>query len=265
MVVMEHIIWLSFDDTVPVPALAKQYAVSRESLVDLFERGRTKTQLKFEKDRVLIRPEDDTDWENAEPLARIEVESVDFYTFQPSGFEFNDETEQMLELGYRAFFVPGGGIVVENPDTRPAVAAKRFIDDLSRIFGMYAPERLNSWAEFAAAVPNLERAFALAGVERHEREKRELVAALVDAYLSSRATGLPTAGTVRADELAVGDVLEAVDVRWWSHSPQRVTYMVSSIDPTEDEKLTITFVSGSDRDRVLTVPADRRFLKATQG
>jgi hypothetical protein len=31
-------LWLSFDDTVPVPALGKRYAVSRESLNDPFER-----------------------------------------------------------------------------------------------------------------------------------------------------------------------------------------------------------------------------------
>jgi hypothetical protein len=70
MVAMEPIIWLSFDDTVPVPALAKQYAVSRESLIDLFERGRPQTQLKFDSDGVWTRPEDEDDWENAEAIVR---------------------------------------------------------------------------------------------------------------------------------------------------------------------------------------------------
>lgn len=57
----------------------------------------------------------------------------------------------------------------------------------------------------------------------------------------------------------------AVDVRWWSHTTQRVTYMVFAIESAEDGKFTISFTSANDRDRVLTVPADRRFLKATQG
>jgi hypothetical protein len=61
--------------------------------------------------------------------------------------------------------------------------------------------------------------------------------------------------------LVVGDVLEATDVRWWSHSPVRTVYTVAAIEPV-DGKFTIRFTSGNDRDRVLTVPADRRFLKA---
>ncbi|MET1156580.1 hypothetical protein [Arthrobacter sp.] len=65
--------------------------------------------------------------------------------------------------------------------------------------------------------------------------------------------------------MALGDVLEAVDVRWWSHSPLRVTHTVAAITPAEDGKLTISFTSENDRDRVLTVPADRRFLTAAKG
>lgn len=264
MVAMEPIIWLSFDDTVSVPALAKQYAVSRESLIDLFERDRPLTQLKWDRDGVWIRPEDATDWEGAEFIARIQVEGVDLYTFQASGFEFNDDTDQMAELGYSAHFVPGGGIVMVAPNTPVALAADRIWEDLRGIFGVYAPNHLNSWEEYASQVPNLDRVFALAGVERHEKQKMALVASRVGGWLTDRARHADTTGTARADELAVGDVLEAVDVRWWSHTPQRVTYLVSAIEPA-DEKLTITFVSGSDRDRVLTVPADRRFLKAAKG
>lgn len=262
MVSMEPVIWLSFDDTVPVPALATQYALSRESLIDVFERGRPQTQLKWVDGGVMIRPEDETEhWDESEFIARIEVEGVEFYTFMASIFEFNDDTEQMAELGYRTAFVPGGGIVVENPNTPVTLAADRIWEDLSGIFGIYVPQRLNSWAEYAAAVPNLERVFALAGVERHEKQKMALVASRVGGWLADRARHADAAGTKRADELEVGDVLEAVDVRWWSHSPQRVTYMVTTIEPA-DEALTITFVSSADRDRVLTVPADRRFLLA---
>jgi hypothetical protein len=127
----------------------------------------------------------------------------------------------MVGLGYRAYFVSGGGIVVTNPDTPASTAAHRFTTDVSGSLGHYTPMRLNSWAEYATAVPNLERAFALAGVERHEREKQERVAAVVDAFLFVRAESLPTEGTVRADELMINAVLDAVDVRWWSWSPVR--------------------------------------------
>lgn len=67
---------------------------------------------------------------------------------------------------------------------------------------MYAPEHLNPWTEYAAAGPNLERVFALPGVERHERGKQEVVATLVDVYLSTRAVALPTG--VRRRHLSSG-------------------------------------------------------------
>ncbi|HEX9228757.1 MAG TPA: hypothetical protein VF885_19325 [Arthrobacter sp.] len=261
---MEPIIWISFDDTLPVPALAKQYAVARESLIDLFERDRPQTQLKWDRDGVWIRPEDATDWEESEFIARIQVEGVDFYTFQASIFEFNDDTDQMAGLGYSAHFVPGGGIVVTNPDTPVATAANRFIIDLSGSFGPYTPQRLNSWGEYASAVPNLERAFALAGVERHEREKRELVAAMVDDFLATRAAGLPTEGTARADELTVNTVLEAVDVRWWSYTPARELFVVTKIEPAEGGMLAITTETKYGAERTRVVRPDRRFLKAQQ-
>ena len=108
----------------------------------------------------------------------------------------------------------------------------------------------------------LDRVFALAGVERHEKQKQSAVATTVDVWLSERARHADTTNTSRADELTVGDVLEAVDVRWWSHTPDRVTYTVAAIEPAEGGKLTISFTSANDCDRALTVPADRRFLKA---
>ena len=104
--------------------------------------------------------------------------------------------------------------------------------------------------------------FALAGVERHEKQKQSAVAATVDVWLSERARHADTTNTTRADELAVGDVLDAVDVRWWSHTPACVVYTVAAIESAEGGKLTIRFTSENDRDRALTVPADRRFLKA---
>lgn len=250
MVTMEPIIWLSFDDTLPVPALAERFALSRESVVDLFKRGREMTQLQWKKDRVLIRPEDHDDWDEAEKIPRIEVEGVEFFDFTGSIFEFNNDTEQMLELGYSAFFVPGGGIVVNNPDTRPSVAARRIIEDLEGIFGEYVPE--------------LDRVFAFAGVERHEKEKKSLVADLVDRYLSVRAATIPEANTVRADELAINTVLEAVDVRWWSHSPVREVFVVTDVSPAENGMLAVTFSTQYGVERTRLVRPDRRFLEAQQ-
>ncbi|WP_230854566.1 hypothetical protein [Arthrobacter terrae] len=261
---MEPIVWLSFDSTVPVPALARLYAMSRSSLIDLFERGRERTQLKFDADGVWIRPEDATDWDEATFIDRTDVDGVEFFTFRATGFEFNDDTEQMTELGYSAFFVPGGGIVVHNPETPVAVAAQRFIEDLSGSFARYAPVRVNSWAEYAAAVPNLERAFALAGVERHELSKRELVGTLVDDYLASRAATLPAEGTVRADELTINTVLEATDVRWGSHTPDRELFVVTEISPAKGGMLAVTFATKYGIERTLIVRPDRRFLTAPQ-
>ncbi|QOD06144.1 hypothetical protein [Pseudarthrobacter sp. BIM B-2242] len=255
------IIFVSFDDTLPVPALASPFALPRESVIDLFERGRALTQLQWHKDRVLIRPEDEDDWKNAEEVRRIVVEDVELYDFTGSIYEFNIDTERMDDLGYRAYFVPGGGIAVQCPATTVGTAADRIFYDLHLSFGKYAPDRLNSWAEYASQVPNLERVFALAGVERHEKGKQAKVAYRVDNWLAHRAVLQDAEGTVRADKLALGDVVDAADVRWWSHTTQRVTYQVSAIEPADNGNLTITFVSGNDRDRVLTVPANRRFSK----
>jgi hypothetical protein len=264
---MHEVTWISFDHTVPVPVLSEGCLISRDD-VDLLFHSEFNLLL-WEKDALWIqyRYDQDTEWDYAEAdkLERVEVEGVEFFRIGTAPFEFNGDTEQMSELGYRAFFVPGGGIVVENPDTPVAVAADRIWEDLRGIFGVYAPERLNSWAEYASQVPDLDRVFALAGVERHEKEKQVMVASRVGGWLAERAQHADTTGTARADELAVGDVLEAVDVRWWSHSPVRVTYMVAAIETAEDGKLTIRFSSGNDRDRVLTVPADRRFLTAARG
>lgn len=266
---MHEITWISFNHTVPVPVLRDGYLIARDDitllLTDEFN------LFKWEKDcvRVLWRDfadttTEDTVWndEETDVLGRVEVEGVEFFRIGTAPFEFNDDTEQMLELGYRAYFVPGGGIVVENPDTTVTLAADRIWEDLRGIFGIYAPDRLNSWDEYASQVPNLDRVFALAGVERHEKEKQAAVAALVDTGLSERAATVPDEYTKSAGELVVGDVLDAVDVRWWSHSPVLVFYTVSAIIPAEEGKLTISFTSESDRDRTLTVPADRRFMEA---
>lgn len=261
---MEPIIWLSFDDTLPVPALASNLALPRESVTDLFHRGRERTQLQWKADSVLIRPEDDDTWEEAEEIQRIEIDGVEFYNFAGSIFEFNIDTEQMNDAGYTAFFVPGGGIVVNNPVTPVTLAADRIFEDLRGVLGVYAPERVNSWAEYADAVPNLDRVFAFAGVERHELEKQQLVSAKVDHWLSARAGSLPTAGTVRADEMSINTVLEAVDVRWWSHSPVRDVFIVVDVRPADHGMLAVTFSTKYGVERTRLVRPDRRFLEAQQ-
>lgn len=268
---MHEVIWISFDHTVPVPVLRDGFLISRDDikllLTDEFN------VFKWEKDcvRVLWRDFADTTtqdivWsdEEADVLERVEVEGVEFFRIGTAPFEFNRDDEQMAELGYRTYFVPGGGIVVDNPATPVTLAADRIFEDLRGIFGMYAPERLNSWAEYAAAVPNLDRVFALAGVERHEKEKQAAVAARVDVWLAARAEGLPTEGTVRADEMPVNTVLEATDVRWWSHTPGRELFVVTKIEPAENGMLAVTTETKYGHERTRLVRPDRRFLEATQ-
>ena len=259
---MHEVTLISFDHTVPVPVLSQGYLISRDDIRLLLTDELNLFQ--WEKSGVWVHWRDGNEWDQSEAdfLERVEVEGVEFFRLGEAPFLFNDDTEQMTELGYSAHFVPGGGIVVDNPATPVTLAADRIWEDLRGIFGMYAPERLNSWAEYASQVPNLDRVFALAGVERHEKQKQSAVAATVDVWLSERARHADTTNTTRADELAVGDVLGAVDVRWWSHTPARVVYTVAAIESAEGGKLTIRFTSENDRDRALTVPADRRFLKA---
>lgn len=263
MVLMD-IIFISFDDTLPVPALASPFALPREAVIDLFERGRELSQLHWKSDRVLIRPEDDESWEDAEEIPRIEVEGVEMYDFTGSIFEFNIDTEHMLGVGYRAFFVPGGGIVVQEPNVPPVLAATEIMKGIEENLGTFYPFRLNSWAEYEAAVSNIERVFALAGVERHEREKRELVAGLVEDFLAGRAEFLPTEGTVRADEMAVNTVLEAKDVRWGYMNPQREVFVVTDVTPAENGMLAVTFATKYGIERTRLVRPDRRFQVATQ-
>lgn len=264
MALMETIIFVSFDDTLPVPALASPFALPRESVIDLFHRGRELTQLQWHKDRVLIRPEDDESWEDVEEIPRIEVEGVEFFDFTGSIFEFNMDTERMAEAGYRAFFVPGGGIVVENPDTPVVLAGARIIDELQSNFGTFIPRRVNSWAEYADAVPNLKRVFAFAGVERHEREKRELVAGMVNDFLFAQAEFAPREGTVQAKELSVNTVVEGVDVRWWSTTPEREVFVVTEISRAENKMLAVTFSTKYGIERTHLVRRDRRFKVAEQ-
>jgi hypothetical protein len=259
---MHEIAWISFDHTVPVPVLRDGFLISRDDikllLTDEFN------LFQWKKDGVWVQWRDTDEWDQSEAdwLERVEVEGVEFFRLGEAPFQFNDDTEQVAELGYRAHFVPGGGIVVDNPATPVTLAVDRIWEDLRGIFGVYAPERLNSWAEYAAAVPNLDRVFALAGVERHEKEKQAAVAARVDVWLAARAAGLPTESTVRADEMAVNTVLEATDVRWWSHSPQRELFVVTKVEPDENDMLAVTFSTKYGMERARLVRPDRRFLAA---
>lgn len=101
-------------------------------------------------------------------------------------------------------------------------------------------------------------------MDRHEKEKQALVAGLVDFWLQERDLEPDDTPTVKASELAIGDVLEAEDVRWGSRSPARVAYTVSGIYPVKAGKLTISFTSEHNRWRTLTVPANRRFRKTSE-
>ncbi|WHP61159.1 hypothetical protein QMY03_09750 [Arthrobacter sp. KFRI-F3372] len=83
------------------------------------------SQLHWENGGAWIRPEDERTWDQADFISRIDIEDVEFYDFTGGLFEFNNDTDRMQQLGYRAYFVPGGGIVVESPYTPVTLAADR--------------------------------------------------------------------------------------------------------------------------------------------
>lgn len=267
---MEEITWISFDDTVPVPVLASRFALERESVRTLFEKSNGgENEIRWEKDGAWIQwlgsDPDGWDYDEAEHLTRIEVEGVEFFKFDSAPYQFNFDTEIMEELGYSAFFVPGGGIVVNTPDTPPAVAAGRIIAGLESTFGKFTPQRLNSWAEYVKASSPMDRIFTFAGVDPHEKEKQAVVGDIVHRFLANRAAGLPVAGTARADGLQVGDELEAEDVRWGSWSPVREVFTVQAIRAEDDGMLAVTVREVHGFERTLSVLPERRFLKATNG
>ena len=116
---MHAISWISFDHTVPVPVLSEGYLIARDDVPLLFHSEFN--LFRWEEDALWIQWRDDTatEWDDAEAdkLERVEVEGVEFFRIGTARFQFNDDTEQMHELGYRVYFVPGGGIVVDNPAT----------------------------------------------------------------------------------------------------------------------------------------------------
>ncbi|QOT19366.1 hypothetical protein [Paenarthrobacter sp. YJN-5] len=129
---MHEIAWISFDHTVPVPVLRDGYLISRDDIKLLLTEEFN--VFKWEKDRVHVLWRDfadtttqDTIWndEEADVLERVEVEGVEFFRLSSAPFEFNGDIQQMLELGYQAYFVPVGGIVVENPATPVTLASMR--------------------------------------------------------------------------------------------------------------------------------------------
>jgi hypothetical protein len=70
--------------------------------------------------------------------------------------------------------------------------------------------------------------------------------------------------TVEADKLVPGDVLEADDVLWWSHSSKHLHYTVDAIFHAEDGKLIIRCSPETGFTRQLRVPANRRFTTVVE-
>jgi hypothetical protein len=50
--------------------------------------------------------------------------------------------------------------------------ADRLCDDPESEFDLSVPEHPNWWSESASAVPNLDRVFAFAGMDRHDKERQ---------------------------------------------------------------------------------------------
>lgn len=258
------ITWISFDDTLPVPVLSKGYLLTAESIKTLFSAEENEIRWDENGCRIAwIDPWGDVDFdEEAETVLKVEKDGVELYKFQTAPYQFNDDTETMEELGYTAEWVPQVGFVLTAPETSAEQAAERIIEGINRSLGRWIPVRANSWTEYAAASHDISRDFFFAGLRPGQTEKEEQVARMVGKHLRAMSEELPREGTVTAEELVVGDVVDGKDVRWHSSVPGVETFTVTS---TRNDlgTLHMTFRPKAGQERSLTVSPDRRFRKAS--
>lgn len=258
--------FISFDNTLPVPAMEPGFLLSRESITTLF--SDPCNQLRWAEDGSSVQinwVEPGYDWEDdeAETMNRVTVDGVDMFSFTSCPYQFNYDTEEVTALGYAAKWVPGEGFVLTIPNTTAEQAAARLIAGIEATLaeGKFMPQHISSWAEYSTAMHALDRIFYFAGVASHEAAKKAAAAEIVDSYLWDRAFDLPEDGTVRADQIKMGDPVKAETVRYDSWSPVPEIYLVSDVAPQEDGTWKITFM-GPGRDRTLTVNNSRLFIKA---
>jgi hypothetical protein len=258
--------FISFENTLPVPAVSPGFLLSRESITTLF--SDPCNQLRWAEDGSSVQinwVEPGYDWEDdeAETMNRVMLDGVEMFSFTSCPYEFSYDTEDMTALGYAAKWVPGEGFILSIPNTTPEQAAERLIDGIKSAldYGKFMPQHISSWAEYSTAMHALDRIFYFAGIAPHETAKKAAVAEIVDTFLFDRAATLPTEGTVRPQEIKVGDTFIGETVRYDSWSPVPEIHMVTSIDWQEDGTCRITFM-GPGRDRTLTVTDSRRFIKA---
>lgn len=258
--------FISFEHTLPVPAMTPGFLLSRESIATLFSDPCNQIRWAEDGDSVQINwVEPGYDWEDdeAETMNRVIVDGVDMFSFTSCPYEFSWDTADVTALGYAAKWVPGEGFVLSIPNTTPEQAAARLIEGIESAldYGKFMPQHISSWAEYASAMHALDRIFYFAGIAPSETAKKAAVAELVNSYLWERAVNLPTDGTVRADQIKIGDTVTGETIRYDSWSPVPEIHMVSDVAPQEDGTWKITFM-GPGRDRTLTVNNSRLFIKA---
>lgn len=259
--------FISFDHTLPVPAMEPGFLLSRESITALF--SDPCNQLRWAEDGSSVQinwVEPGYDWEDdeAETMNRVTVDGIDMFSFTSCPYQFNYDTEAVTALGYAAKWVPGEGFVLAIPNITAEQAAARLIEQLDEQFayGKFIPQHVNSWAEYSAAQHTLDRVFYFAGIAPHETAKKAAAAEIVDSYLWDRAFNLSDEGTVAASDLKIGDRVKAESVRYDSWSPTPEIGLVANIERHENALRTITFMMSDGRDRTLTLNHGRRFIKA---
>lgn len=259
--------FISFEHTIPVPVATPGFLLSRESIKTLF--SDPGNQFRWAEDGSSLQinwVEPGYEWEEdeAETMNRVMVDGVEMFSFTSCPYEFSYDTAEVTALGYAAKWVPGEGFVLSIPNTTPEQAAARLIKDIddALAYGKFMPQHISSWAEYSTSMHALDRIFFFAGIAPDETAKKAAVAEIVDAYLWDRALTLPTEGTVRADQIKVGDTVTGETVRYDSWSPVPEIHMVSAVEPQVDGNWKITFMGPHYRDRTLTVSQDRRFITA---
>jgi hypothetical protein len=259
--------FISFEHTLPVPVVSPGFLLSRESIATLF--SDPGNQIRWAEDGSSLQinwVEPGYDWEDdeAETMNRVMLDGVEMFSFTSCPYEFSYDTEDVTALGYAAKWVPGEGFVLSIPNTTPEQAAERLIKDIddALAYGKFMPQHISSWAEYSSAMHALDRIFYFVGIASHETAKKAAVAEIVNAYLWDRAFTLPTEGTVRADQIKMGDKVTGETVRYDSWSPVPEIHMVSEVAPQVDGNWKITFMGPHGRDRTLTVNNSRLFIKA---
>ena len=252
--------WISFDSTLSVPVYMPGFLMTRPQFETLFHED-CGAEVTWEPDgsRGFIQL-DGWDPMEAETLNLTVIEGVNYYSFTSAPFEWNNDDETMEELGWTAKWEPGVGLVpVPPPFTAANVAVDRLWERAA--FGKWSPLRVNSWIEYAEQQHEMDEVFQHAGIDPADMDRRATVAASMDMRLREWADTFDTEGTVRADELEAGMLVNREDVEWHGRHPRETVSEILRVEPVGNAMVAIT-IHKYMTEHVQTVRADRRFRKA---